>query len=177
MAIRSRPRAASTTCARGTKAPRRNGRRRRRRRRRRDDDRDHRDRRSRDDDDDDDDDGEGGGVRNLGKTVQLAARYHVEGADKIAFPEHHELFRSRSSRSRPSPSSCRSRPGGGIRRSYTDPDSGVEYSALGGRRAGTSGRAPTRVGIGSDAVAAAEEHVRSGGVETGSTSIETISRV
>ncbi len=66
--------------------------------------------------------------------------------------------------------------GGGIC-SYTDPDSGVEYSALGGRRAGTSGRAPTRVGIGSDAVAAAEEHVRSGGVETGSTSIETISRV
>ena len=117
-------------------------------------------------------------MRNLGKTVQLAARYHAEGADEIAFPEHHELFRSRSSRSRPSPSSCRSRSGGGGGYAvYTDPDSGVEYSALGGRRAGTSGRAPTRVGIGSDAVAAAEEHVRSGGVETGSTSIETISRV
>ena len=36
--------------------------------------------------DDDDDDGEGGGGwRNLGKTVQLAARYHAEGADEIAF--------------------------------------------------------------------------------------------
>jgi hypothetical protein len=86
MAIRSRPRAASTTCARGAKAPRRNGRRRRRRRRRRDDDRDHRDRRSRDAmTTTTTTTGRGGGWRNLGKPVQLAARYHAEGADEIAF--------------------------------------------------------------------------------------------
>jgi len=85
MAIRSRPRATKVRRAREGRRPRRNGRR-RRRRRRRDDDRDPtaiaaaamtttttttttgR-----------------GGVRNLGKTVQLAARYRAEGADENAF--------------------------------------------------------------------------------------------
>ena len=87
MAIRSRPRAASTTCARGTKAPRRNGRR-RRRRRRRDDDRDHRDRRSRDDDDDDGEGGGGAQPRQDGAARGPVPRHR----DRV--PEHHELFRS-----------------------------------------------------------------------------------
>jgi hypothetical protein len=66
--------------------------------------------------------GRAGGVRNLGKTVQLAARYR---AIEIAFlnitsssaPTSSTTCPcSRSSRSRPSPSSCRSRSrGGGIR--------------------------------------------------------------
>ena len=124
-----------------------------------------------------------GGVRNLGKPVQLASRYYAEGADEIAFLNI-TSFRSgviddmpmlqvleESSKSIFVPLTV----GGGIR-SYTDPDSGVEYSALevASRyfRAGAD-----KVSIGSDAVAAAEEYVRSGGVKTGSTSIETISRM
>jgi glutamine amidotransferase/cyclase len=137
---------------------------------------------------DDDDNAAGsltgrGGVRNLGKPVQLASRYYDEGADEIAFLNI-TSFRSgviddmpmlqvleESSKSIFVPLTV----GGGIR-SYADPDTGIVYTALevASRyfRAGAD-----KVSIGSDAVYAAEEYVSSGGVRTGNTSIETISCV
>ena len=65
--------------------------------------------------------------------------------------------------------------GGGIR-SYTDPNTNTVYSALevAARyfRAGAD-----KVSIGSDAVIAAQEYIASGGIKTGKTSIEMISKV
>ena len=124
-----------------------------------------------------------GGVRNLGKPVQLASRYYTEGADEIAFLNI-TSYRSgviddmpmlqvleESSKSIFVPLTV----GGGIR-SYTDEASGTVYSALevASRyfRAGAD-----KVSIGSDAVYAAEEYVTSCGVKKGLTSIETISSV
>jgi glutamine amidotransferase/cyclase len=124
-----------------------------------------------------------GGVRNLGKPVQLASRYYTEGADEIAFLNI-TSYRSgviddmpmlqvleESSKSIFVPLTV----GGGIR-SYTDEASGTVYSAIevASRyfRAGAD-----KVSIGSDAVYAAEEYVTSNGVKTGLTSIETISSV
>ena len=124
-----------------------------------------------------------GGVRNLGKPVQLAARYYDEGADEIAFLNI-TSFRQGVIEDMPmlqvleEASKCIFVPltvGGGIR-SYTDPESGTVYSALevASRyfRAGAD-----KVSIGSDAVYAAEDYVKSGGKKTGLTSIETISQV
>eukprot|EP00579_Thalassiosira_antarctica_P012092 CAMPEP_0201909536 /NCGR_PEP_ID=MMETSP0903-20130614/1268_1 /ASSEMBLY_ACC=CAM_ASM_000552 /TAXON_ID=420261 /ORGANISM="Thalassiosira antarctica, Strain CCMP982" /LENGTH=570 /DNA_ID=CAMNT_0048444075 /DNA_START=53 /DNA_END=1765 /DNA_ORIENTATION=- len=123
-----------------------------------------------------------GGVRNLGKPVQLAARYYDEGADEIAFLNI-TSFRQGVIEDMPmlqvleEASKCIFVPltvGGGIR-SYTDPESGKVYSALevASRyfRAGAD-----KVSIGSDAVDAAEDYIRLG-AKTGSTSIETISQV
>ncbi|KAL3800893.1 hypothetical protein ACHAW5_002044 [Stephanodiscus triporus] len=141
--------------------------------------------------DDDTGDGDGGGgcggrrggVRNLGKPVRLAKRYYDEGADEVAFlnitsyrsgvVDDMPMLRvlEESSKSIFVPLTV----GGGIR-SYTDPESGASYTALevASRyfRAGAD-----KVSIGSDAVYAAEEYVRSGGKRTGLSSIETISRV
>ena len=124
-----------------------------------------------------------GGVRNLGKPVQLAARYYDEGADEIAFLNI-TSFRQGVIEDMPmlqvleEASKCIFVPltvGGGIR-SYTDPESGKVYSALevASRyfRAGAD-----KVSIGSDAVIAAEDYYKSGNKKTGETSIETISRV
>jgi glutamine amidotransferase/cyclase len=124
-----------------------------------------------------------GGVRNLGKPVALASRYYKEGADEIAFLNITSFRQGviedmpmlqvleQASQSIFVPLTV----GGGIR-SYTDPASGTEYSALevAARyfRAGAD-----KVSMGSDAVTAAEAYVNSGGEKTGTTSIETISRV
>jgi imidazole glycerol-phosphate synthase len=124
-----------------------------------------------------------GGVRNLGKPVALAARYYDEGADEIAFLNITSFRQGviedmpmlqvleQASRSIFVPLTV----GGGIR-SYSDPETGTTYSALevAARyfRAGAD-----KVSIGSDTVDAAEAYVRSGGVKTGETSLETISKV
>lgn len=124
-----------------------------------------------------------GGVRNLGKPVALASRYYKEGADEIAFLNITSFRQGviedmpmlqvleQASQSIFVPLTV----GGGIR-SYTDPESGTTYSALevAARyfRAGAD-----KVSMGSDAVTAAEEYIKSGGKKTGMTSIETISRV
>lgn len=122
-----------------------------------------------------------GGVRNLGKPVQLAARYYEEGADEIAFLNITSFRQGviedmpmlqvleEASKSIFVPLTV----GGGIR-SYADPESGKVYSALevASRyfRAGAD-----KISIGSDAVYAAEDYYASGGKKTGQTSLETIS--
>lgn len=124
-----------------------------------------------------------GGVRNLGKPVQLAARYYDEGADEIAFLNI-TSFRQGVIEDMPMLQVLEEASklifvpltvGGGIR-SYTDPETGTVYSALevAGRyfRAGAD-----KVSIGSDAVYASEDYIKSGGIKTGTTSIETISQV
>ena len=124
-----------------------------------------------------------GGVRNLGKPVQLASRYYDEGGDEIAFLNI-TSFRQGVIEDMPmlqvleEASKCIFVPltvGGGIR-SYTDPESGKVYSALevASRyfRAGAD-----KVSIGSDAVYAAEEYYKNGKKRGGSSSIEAISQV
>ena len=122
-----------------------------------------------------------GGVRNLGKPVALASRYYREGADEIAFLNITSFRQGviedmpmlqvleEASRNIFVPLTV----GGGIR-SYTDPISGVTWDALevASRyfRAGAD-----KISIGSDAVLAAEDYIRSGYVKTGASSIETIS--
>ena len=124
-----------------------------------------------------------GGVRNLGKPVALAARYYEEGADEIAFLNITSFRQGviedmpmlqvleQASRSIFVPLTV----GGGIR-SYCDPETETTYSALevAARyfRAGAD-----KVSIGSDTVDAAQAYVSSGGVKTGETSLETISKV
>lgn len=122
-----------------------------------------------------------GGVRNLGKPVALASRYYHEGADEIAFLNITSFRQGviedmpmlqvleEASRNIFVPLTV----GGGIR-SYTDPISGVTWDALevASRyfRAGAD-----KISIGSDAVLAAEDYIRSGCVKSGTSSIETIS--
>lgn len=124
-----------------------------------------------------------GGVRNLGKPVQLAGRYYKEGADEIAFLNITSFRQGviedmpmlqvleEASRSIFVPLTV----GGGIR-SYTDPQSGKTWDAVevASRyfRAGAD-----KVSIGSDTVDAAEAFVGSGGKKTGTSSIEKISHV
>ena len=124
-----------------------------------------------------------GGVRNLGKPVSLAARYYNEGADEIAFlnitsfregvVEDMPMLQvlEQASKSIFVPLTV----GGGIR-TYTDPKSGQTWSALevAARyfRAGAD-----KVSIGSDAVYASESFLEKNGEKTGTSSIETISRV
>jgi len=124
-----------------------------------------------------------GGVRNLGKPVELAARYYREGADEIAFLNI-TSFRQGVIEDMPMLQVLEQASktifvpltvGGGIRK-YSDEKSGKTYSALevAARyfRAGAD-----KVSMGSDAVHAAEGYKKSGGVKTGETSIEMISNV
>lgn len=121
-------------------------------------------------------------VRNLGKPVELAGRYFQEGADEVAFlnitgfrdfplgdTPMLEVMK-RASEKVFVPLTV----GGGIR-DFTD-SQGKTYSSLEVAseyfRSGAD-----KVSIGSEAVFAAEEFVRSGGLKTGKTGIETISYV
>jgi imidazole glycerol-phosphate synthase len=124
-----------------------------------------------------------GGVRNLGKPIELASRYYQEGADEIAFLNI-TSFRQGVIEDMPMLQVLEQASqnifvpltvGGGIR-SYADAASGQSWSALevAARyfRAGAD-----KVSIGSDAVYAAEDYVAAGGVATGQSSIEQISHV
>jgi imidazole glycerol-phosphate synthase len=124
-----------------------------------------------------------GGVRNLGKPVALASRYYEEGGDEIAFLNITSFRQGviedmpmlqvleEASKSIFVPLTV----GGGIR-NYTDPLSGQTWNALDVAsryfRAGAD-----KISIGSDAVFAAEDYIKSGKVKTGETSIELISHV
>lgn len=124
---------------------------------------------------------EKGNVRNLGKPVELARRYYEEGADEITFlnitgfrdfplkdmPMIQVL--EQTSRNVFVPLTI----GGGIR-NYTD-SNGKTYTALDVAtqyfRSGAD-----KISIGSDAVDIALEYIRTG-EKTGTSSIETISRI
>ncbi len=124
----------------------------------------------------------GGAVRNLGKPVELAARYFREGADEIVFLNI-TAFRDcplddqpmlevleRASEQVFVPLTI----GGGIRE-FTD-SAGRSYSALDVAaryfRAGAD-----KISIGSDAVAAVEHYLISGRKKDGSSSIEQIAGI
>jgi imidazole glycerol-phosphate synthase len=122
------------------------------------------------------------GVRNLGRPVDLAARYYDEGADEVAFLNI-TAFREMPLEEQPmlevmEQASTRvfvpMTVGGGIR-DYTD-STGKTWSALDVAaryfRAGAD-----KVSIGSDAVIAAEEFWARGGTAEGTTCIEQIARV
>mgnify|MGYP001814964043 CR=1 FL=1 len=124
---------------------------------------------------------EDGNVRNLGQPVDLARRYYQEGADEITFlnitgfrdfPLEDmpmlEILRQ-TSRNVFVPLTI----GGGIR-DYTDKD-GRQYSAL-EVAAGYFRSGADKVSIGSDAVAIAEEYLKTGRA-TGRSAIEEIARV
>lgn len=126
--------------------------------------------------------GNGGGVRNLGKPVELAHRYYKEGADEITFLNI-TSFRSQPMSDAPMLKVLQETSkgvfvplciGGGIR-DYTD-ENGKFYSALdvatGYFRAGAD-----KISLGSDAVYAAEKFYANGEKGDGSSSIETISKV
>ncbi|XP_074571409.1 imidazole glycerol phosphate synthase hisHF, chloroplastic isoform X2 [Curcuma longa] len=99
-------------------------------------------------------------VRNLGKPVDLAGQYYKDGADEILRYTSENVFVPLTV-------------GGGIR-DFTD-GNGRYYSSLEVAseyfRSGAD-----KISIGSDAVYAAEEYLRTG-VKTGKTSLEQISRV
>ena len=124
---------------------------------------------------------EKGEVRNLGKPVELAKRYYEEGADEVTFlnitafrnfplkdqPMIEVLLRSSENVFVPLTI------GGGIRDykasdgvSYTSLDVAAEYFRSGA----------DKISIGSDAVLAVEEYLRTG-KKTGMSSLEQISRV
>eukprot|EP00457_Paulinella_chromatophora_P002030 gb/GEZN01002034.1/.p1 GENE.gb/GEZN01002034.1/~~gb/GEZN01002034.1/.p1 ORF type:complete len:825 (+),score=66.21 gb/GEZN01002034.1/:34-2508(+) len=113
-----------------------------------------------------------GAVRNLGKPVELAARYYQEGADEITFLNIC-AFRSEPLGDLPLLSVLQAAShtvfvpltiGGGIR-SYTDSD-GASVSALDVAAAYFRAGAD-KVSIGSDAVAAAEAWYLDGGKDSG----------
>ena len=121
-----------------------------------------------------------GAVRNLGKPVDLAKRYYESGADEITFLNI-TSFRScpvadlpmlevlrQTSRSVFVPLTI----GGGIRET-TNPDGSKISAAEVARLYFESGA--DKVSIGSDAVMAAEDFIKSGCVPSGDTAIETIS--
>lgn len=120
-----------------------------------------------------------GAVRNLGKPVELAARYYKEGADEVTFLNI-TSFRNCPMRDAPMLKVLQEASkevfvpltiGGGIR-DFTD-DQGKTWSAL--DVAGEYFRSGAdKVSIGSDAVYAAEEWVKTG-KKTGKTAIEQIS--
>ena len=123
-------------------------------------------------------------VRNLGKPVDLAARYFDEGADEVAFLNI-TGFRDSPAADAPMLAVLRAAServfvpmtvGGGIRGFVSQEEGGRAYSALEVAaeyfRSGAD-----KVSIGSDAVEAALELRRSGGRLTGETAIEQISRV
>eukprot|EP00256_Glycine_max_P067865 XP_025982460.1 imidazole glycerol phosphate synthase hisHF, chloroplastic [Glycine max] len=99
-------------------------------------------------------------VRNLGKPVDLAGQYYKDGADEVLRYTSENVFVPLTV-------------GGGIR-DFTD-STGRYYSSLEVAseyfRSGAD-----KISIGSDAVYAAEEYLKTG-VKTGKTSLEQISRV
>ena len=122
-----------------------------------------------------------GEVRNLGKPVELARRYYEEGADEVTFLNI-TAFRNFPMEDQPMIEVLRRTSenvfvpltiGGGIRE-FTD-STGKQYSALDVAteyfRSGAD-----KISIGSDAVLAVEEYVKTG-QKTGKTSIEQISHV
>ncbi|PLX48964.1 MAG: imidazole glycerol phosphate synthase HisHF [Desulfobulbaceae bacterium] len=122
-----------------------------------------------------------GEVRNLGLPVELARRYYEEGADEITFLNI-TGFRDFPMEDQPMLEVLRRTSenvfvpltiGGGIRE-FTD-SAGTSYSALDVAaeyfRSGAD-----KISIGSDAVYAVEEYLKSGG-KTGNSSIEQISEV
>ena len=122
-----------------------------------------------------------GEVRNLGKPVELANRYYNEGADEITFLNI-TGFRDFPLRDQPMIEVLRKTServfvpltiGGGIRE-YTASD-GKQYSALDVAaeyfRSGAD-----KISIGSDAVYAVEEYLKTG-IKTGKTAIEQISEI
>lgn len=123
----------------------------------------------------------GGKVRNLGKPVEMAERYYLDGADEVTFLNI-TSFRNCPLVDTPMLEILRKTSetvfvpltiGGGIR-DIVDPD-GTKISAL--EVASTYFRSGAdKVSIGSDAVLAAEEFYASGEKLTGQTAIETISR-
>ena len=122
-----------------------------------------------------------GEVRNLGKPVELARRYYEEGADEVTFLNI-TAFRNFPMEDQPMIEVLRRTSenvfvpltiGGGIReftdstgKNYTSLDVAAEYFRSGA----------DKVSIGSDAVLAVEEYVKTG-KKTGKTSIEQISHV
>jgi glutamine amidotransferase/cyclase len=121
-------------------------------------------------------------VRNLGKPVELATRYFLEGADEVTFLNI-TSFRNSPLKDLPMlqilelaskqvfiPLTI----GGGIRETV-DPD-GTVHSAS--EVAGTYFRSGAdKVSIGGDAVIAAENYYKNGGKLDGSSAIESISKV
>ncbi|KAK9325082.1 hypothetical protein V1517DRAFT_343740 [Lipomyces orientalis] len=123
----------------------------------------------------------GGKVRNLGKPVEVAERYYLQGADEVTFLNI-TSFRNCPLVDMPMLEILRKTSetvfvpltiGGGIR-DLIDPD-GTKISALDVAsvyfRSGAD-----KVSIGSDAVIAAEKFYERGQVLTGETAMETISR-
>ncbi|WWC92084.1 imidazoleglycerol phosphate synthase, cyclase subunit [Kwoniella dendrophila CBS 6074] len=123
---------------------------------------------------------QGGEVRNLGKPVELAQRYYLDGADEIAFLNI-TSFRSSALLDQPMLNVISKSAetvfvpltiGGGIKDTI-DPD-GTKRSAL--EVAGTYFRSGAdKVSIGSEAVLAVEELINNNYQKTGKTAIETIS--
>jgi imidazole glycerol-phosphate synthase len=124
---------------------------------------------------------EQGDVRNLGKPVELAARYYEEGADEITFLNI-TGFRAFPLKDMPMLSVLEETSkrvfvpltiGGGIR-DFTDKE-GREYTALDVAteyfRSGAD-----KISIGSDAVKIVEDYLTTG-IQTGKSAIEEISRV
>ncbi|XP_019462068.1 PREDICTED: imidazole glycerol phosphate synthase hisHF, chloroplastic [Lupinus angustifolius] len=120
-------------------------------------------------------------VRNLGKPVELAGQYYIDGADEVSFLNI-TGFRDFPLGDLPMLQVLRHTSenvfvpltvGGGIR-DFTD-STGRHYSSLEVAseyfRSGAD-----KISVGSDAVYAAEEYLRTG-VKTGKTSLEQISRV
>jgi glutamine amidotransferase/cyclase len=125
---------------------------------------------------------EDGEVRNLGKPVALAGSYYEQGADEVTFLNI-TAFRDFPLKDMPMLEVLRQTSthvfvpltiGGGIR-DFTDKD-GRHYSALEVAteyfRSGAD-----KISIGSDAVLIVEEFLKSGGLKTGKSAIEEISRV
>ena len=125
---------------------------------------------------------EGGAVRNLGKPVELAARYAADGADEVTFLNI-TGYRDVPLADAPMLAVLRAAServfvpltvGGGIR-DLVDGE-GRAYSAL-AVAAEYFRNGADKVSIGSDAVAAAEAFYANGGKPTGTSSIEAISTV
>ena len=126
--------------------------------------------------------GDKGAVRNLGKPVDLCARYYAEGADEVVFLNI-TAFRAEPLGDEPMLRVLEAAServfvpltvGGGIR-SYTD-SAGVAYTALDVAaryfRAGAD-----KISIGSDAVFAAEDFFARGARADGSSTLEQIAHV
>ncbi|KAK9456193.1 hypothetical protein V1511DRAFT_496811 [Dipodascopsis uninucleata] len=123
----------------------------------------------------------GGQVRNLGKPVELAQKYYLQGADEVTFLNI-TSFRNCPLADTPMLEILRKTSetvfvpltiGGGIR-DMVDPD-GTKINALDVASAYFRSGAD-KVSIGSDAVTAAEQYYDNGRQLTGATAMETISK-